>query len=383
MCYDGLGRQQYEPYPYQGPGWVSGSYRCPGNPPPLYPPLGDSFAYDALGRLTTTTHADGGIAQIDSSQSPKITTTDEAGHSRQSQTDALGRLVKVWETDPATGSGFPNETDYQYDTLGNLVQVQQQGGVSDSGQWRTRTFSYDSLSRLLSATNPESGTINYGYDASGNLTSKTSPAPNQTAAASLQTSFYYDVLNRLTGKCFSDGTPCESLYYDYPSIWGLTMHNPIGRLVATAVSSNNANTLTSYDVMGRPEWQTELRLGAPLKTFNYAYNLDGSLKTITYPSGLSIAYTYNQAQKPVSAVGNNGINFATGAYYKAWGVLGRIVNGSVTTTTFFNIRQQPCRIAASGAGIVPFGCADQSSVDVLDLSYDFGLGQYDNVNIYV
>src|SRR5260370_24780163 len=225
MCYDGLGRQQYEPYPYQGPGWVSGSYRCPGNPPPLYPPLGDSFAYDALGRLTTTTHADGGIARIDSSQFPKITTTDEAQHARQSQTDALGRLVKVWETDPATGVGLPNETDYQYDTLGNLTLVQQQGGVSDPSQWRTRTFSYDSLSRLLSATNPESGTINYGYDASCNLASKTSPAPNQTGAASLQTSFYYDLLNRLTENGFSDVTPCESLYCVYPSVSRLPAHN--------------------------------------------------------------------------------------------------------------------------------------------------------------
>jgi len=384
-CYDSLGRKQYETYPYQGPGWGQpGTYHCPSDPAT---PAGDSFAYDALGRLTVVTHADGTIVSTDYSQFPKITASDEAGHARQSQSDVLGRLVKVWEPDPATGTTFPSETDYQYDALDNLVHVQQQGGVSDSSQWRTRTFQYDSLSRLLTATNPESGTICYGqwqsgqcvngYDGNGNLLYKTSPAPNQTGGASLQSTFYYDALNRLTAKCFSDSTPCESLYYDAASIWGLTMHNPIGRLVATGVSSNNANTLTSYDVMGRPEWQVELRLGAPLKTFSYAYNLDGSLKTITYPSGRIVNYTYNIGQRPVSAVDSaNNINFATGVHYTAAGALSSVVNGNtssfagITTTNSYNIRMQPYELKTTAGG-----------APVLDLTYDFGLGQFDNGNV--
>ncbi len=384
-CYDSLGRKQYETYPYQGPGWGQpGTYHCPSDPAT---PAGDSFAYDALGRLTVVTHADGTIVSTDYSQFPKITASDEAGHARQSQSDALGRLIKVWEPDPATGTTFPNETDYQYDALDNLIHVQQQGGVSDSSQWRTRTFQYDSLSRLLTATNPESGTICYGqwqsgqcvngYDGNGNLLYKTSPAPNQTSGASLQTTFYYDALNRLTAKCFSDSTPCESLYYDAASIWGLTMHNPIGRLVATGVSSNNANTLTSYDVMGRPEWQVELRLGAPLKTFNYAYNVDGSLKTITYPSGRVVNYNYNIGQRPVSAVDSaNNINFATGVHYTAAGALSSVVNGNtssfagITTTNSYNIRMQPYELKTTAGG-----------APVLDLTYDFGLGQFDNGNV--
>lgn len=38
---------------------------------------------------------------------------------------------------------------------------------------QTRNFAYNSLSRLVSAQNPESGTIQYSYDANGNLTQKT------------------------------------------------------------------------------------------------------------------------------------------------------------------------------------------------------------------
>src|SRR5262249_37265412 len=67
-------------------------------------------------------------------------------------------------TGPSLSSN-PYVTVYAYDTLGNLLRVDQKGSArTDSTQWRTRTFTYDSLSRLLTATNPESGTITYTYD---------------------------------------------------------------------------------------------------------------------------------------------------------------------------------------------------------------------------
>jgi YD repeat-containing protein len=70
--------------------------------------------------------------------------------------------------------------------------VDQKGSApGDSTQWRTRTFTYDSLSQLLTASNPESGTIRYTYDADGNVVSKTD-------ARNVMTSYSYDALHRLT-----------------------------------------------------------------------------------------------------------------------------------------------------------------------------------------
>src|SRR5260221_1503740 len=137
--------------------------------------------YDALGRATTTTKQDGSITTV--AYTGNCTTeTDEAGKQRKACSDALGRLTNVWE-DP---SGLNYETDYQYDTLGNLLRVDQKGSTpSDSTKWRTRLFTYNSLSQLLTAFNPESGTISYVYDADGNMTSKISPAPNQTGSATV------------------------------------------------------------------------------------------------------------------------------------------------------------------------------------------------------
>ena len=106
-------------------------------------------------------------------------------------------------------------TLYQYDALGNLLCVEQHGNVTGTGcnapptsdttsPWRVRRFTDDSLSRLLTAHNPESGTITYSYDADGNLLQKTSPGPtSRTIDAHATMSYCYDALHRVTGKAYS------------------------------------------------------------------------------------------------------------------------------------------------------------------------------------
>ncbi len=183
--------------------------------------------YDALDRVTQVTKQDGSISTVTYSGNC-VTGTDEAGKARKACSDALGRLTQVWE-DPA---GLNYETDYQYDTLGNLLRVDQKGSAStDSSKWRTRLFTYNSLSQLLTANNPESGTISYAYDADGNLLQKTSPAPNQTGSATVTTTYSYDALHRVTQKSYSDITTPPAYYmFDVPSQWGLTITNVVGRL---------------------------------------------------------------------------------------------------------------------------------------------------------
>src|SRR5207248_6208833 len=188
-CYDAVGRKKFARYPYQDPGWANNSYPCANSSSSP----GDTFAYDALSRPASVTNSDGSV--VTTSYFGNWTTVcDQAGRCRKSATVALGRLTTVCEPDPLTGalptgSACTYETDYQYDTLDNLTRVDQKGGTTDSTQWRTRTFSYDSFSRLLSATNPESGTISYTHDNDGNVIYKTAPAPNQTGAATVTTNY--------------------------------------------------------------------------------------------------------------------------------------------------------------------------------------------------
>jgi YD repeat-containing protein len=186
-----------------------------------------TYTYDALGRTTIVSQPDGSSihSAYATSCAPNpnaygVTVTDEAGKSRTTCSDGLGRLVNVFE-DP---SGLNYETDYQYDAIDNLLGVTQKGGGSQAN-WRMRTFVYDSLSRLRSATNPESGTQFYSYDPNGNLISKTD-------ARGIQTTMQYDALNRLKSKSYSDGTPTAMFYYDTaPVLWGTGIQYTNGRLV--------------------------------------------------------------------------------------------------------------------------------------------------------
>src|SRR5579859_3079009 len=370
-CYDGLGEKVYQSYPYQMQGWQPGTYHCPTDPAT---PAGDSFVYDALGRVTRVTNADGSAVSTDYSQFPTTTVTDQAGNQRRNQTDALGRLTTVWE--PDSNGNFSYETDYYYNALDNLEHVVQNG--NDSTHPRQRDFQYDSLSRLTFANNPESGAIYYGYDANGNLVSKISPMPNQTSPTQIQFYYHYDELNRLQWRWnyTQSSDPVERYTYDVSGIWGTTVHNPIGRLVAaesdgSTTNPGNLGMVYSYDSMGRQEFELEYNKrgdNTVHKQFNYAYNLDGSLNSITYPSGRVVNYSYNAAQRPTSAVDpTNNISFATAAHYFASGGVGYVVNGTtpsfggIVATENYNARMQPNEILVAVGAQPP----------VLDLIYDY------------
>ncbi len=118
------------------------------------------FAYDALGREKLQTQSDGS-AQRWIYTGNTVDFYDEDQDHWQRTSDALGRLTKVLENDPAGSGTLSLETDYGYDALNNLTSVNQLGGSGDTS--RTRGFVYDSLSRLTSANNPESGAVNYTY----------------------------------------------------------------------------------------------------------------------------------------------------------------------------------------------------------------------------
>jgi RHS repeat-associated protein len=348
------------------------------------------YSYDPLNRVQTVTEQDGSTISTSYSGS-YATVTEEAGKVRKSYADGLGRMAGVWE-DP---SGLNYETDYSYDTLNNLTGVTQKGGASSS-YWRTRTFEYDWLSRLTSATNPESGTTTYTYDANGNVVTKVAPQANQTGSSTTTTTYSYDARNRLSTKTYSDGTAGSYYYYDLTSTWGLSVSNPIGRLVAENTWSSGSSWITargfSYDAMGRvvrtvyctPAHCNDSPYPSPYWTATYSYDLAGDLTSLGYPSGRTITYGINAAKQTTSAVDSAySINYATSAAYTPPGELASLANGSsLISTLFYNSRLQPCRISVKSTGSVPGSCTVSSDAgNVVDLTYNFNLGTADNGNV--
>ena len=338
-------------------------------------------AYDGLGRVTSVTEPDGAVVHAyygpdvssnggNATQLPACTTyglgyptltVDEAGKKRQTWTDGFGRMIEADE--PDSSNTLTVATCYAYDLLNNLTNV--------TAGSQTRSYTYDYLSRLTSETLPESGVTHFYYVTTGGAlcSGSASNICRRTDARSITTTYTYDALNRLTQISYSDGTtPLVSYFYDQTSYNGLTITNGKGR--RTGMSDESGQTAWSYDTVGRilSEKRTNTSVTPSVtKTISYTYDLGGDLKTITYPTGRVLTYTYSNAGRQVSAVDStNSVNYATTATYAPFGALATVVQGGdhgfagTTLTQTFTNRLFPNNITASN-----------SYQTVLNLSYLF------------
>jgi RHS repeat-associated protein len=338
--------------------------------------------------ITAKTTGPGGDYTLSSSS-----TYDSAHFAQPSFTPAPSASALSGGYDASAIDNQPFRTLYTYNGLGNLLRVDQKGTApSDSSQWRTRTFTYDSLSRLLTANNPESGTITYSYDLDGNLLQKTSPAPNQTGTATQMVSYCYDALHRVTSKTYGALSPCSpfgplgpaDISYGYDS-----SANAIGHLTLLGDKAGTASY--TYDILGRLATETRTIAGVS-KSTGYSYNLDGSVRTLTYPSGRVVTYTPDSAGRLVSAVDGNGTNYVTSASYNPDSSLKSLLNGSTPALNQnfqYTPRLQLCRITTLTSGTLPTSCTDSQHIgNIMDRGYDFHAGNgtagsgTDNGNIF-
>lgn len=370
---------------------------------------GDTPAYDGMNRTTQVTHADSdaahtyygaavGSAGGASSQSCSASTygygypvlvVDEIGNKRQTWTNGFGKVI---ETDEPNASGTLNVyTCYTYDANHNLIGVAGQSG-------QTRGYSYDAMSRVASTTTPESGTTYFYYTASGGGLCSGDPSAvcQRTDSRSITTTYAYDALNRLTSKTYSDTTTPMTFYvYDLTSsVWGEYLSNPKGRLVGVGTWSSANGFITAenfgYNAIGEitryrscsPAHCNDSPYPSPFVAFNYTYDFDGNLTSITYPGGRTVTYSVGNAERAVSAVdSSNSINYATapssGVMYSPWGAPENIIHGAVsggfagiTESYTFNNRLQVTGIEATSTNGTP-----------LNLSYSYVQSSHDNGNI--
>ncbi len=376
--YDGFNRPYTDTNPYRSTGDLTYGVTTK-----LYDALGRSclvappdFASSAPASCPTTAP----VGSTFTSYSGNLTTvTDEVGNQRTSETDGLGRLTYVWEAPNVSGYNF--QTNYTYDVLNDLTGVTQNGNNSSNA--RVRSFVYDSLARLTSANNPESGTLTYSYDLDSNLLSKVAPKAGQTGTAQTTTNYFYDGLNRLYEKTYSDPSNNPVYFgYDGAAVTGCpgpnipTISSPtylVGR--RSAMCAGNSASSWSYDQMGRPIIESRVNKGSAAETLNvsYKYYFDGSLNTLTYPSGDLLTYTVGGAGRQTQLSDSSGINYVgyTGstASYAPQGSLAGITNGytssfaGIVTANSYNDRLQPIVLSAL-----------VGSNAIFSLCYDFHLG---------
>src|SRR5579872_3979009 len=290
-------------------------------------------------------------------------TVDEAGKKSQRWVNGFGSTMEVDE--PDSSNAMTVATCYAYDALQNNTQI------VDGSQ--TRSYAFDGISRIITTTEPESGSTNYYYTASdGSICSGAADLCRKVDPRGVTVTYTYDIgteKDRLITVTYSDGTPTTNYYYDQTSYNGLTISYGGNR--RTGMSDGSGQTAWSLDPAGHIITEKRTISGAT-KTTSYSYNVDGSTASITYPSGRIIVYSYNNAQQTTSVVDTTStpVNYITGATYAPHGRLSSAVHGfvsggfgGVTESYSYNNRLQTVTHTASS-----------SNGTVLNHSYSYDQG---------
>jgi RHS repeat-associated protein len=258
-----------------------------------------------------------------------------------------------------SGSSFatPQVTLYKFDSAGNVTQVIQ-------GK-QTRTFAYDGLGRPTSISTPESGTETLAYSVSGSLCSGDPQSVCQkTDARDVITSYFYDALNRLTGKSYTipQGSAVAAMpnvcttstnqsantcrFYDQGGAGAFALGRP-----TQLVDPSGSETYT-YDQAGRVTQLAKV-IGSNTYTTSYQYNAGDELSQVSYPSGRAVELSYNivgqlcEIAPQTTACGSSSSPFATAYAYSPSGQLTgfNYGNGVAATYTYSANRSQLSSVA--------------------------------------
>jgi RHS repeat-associated protein len=201
------------------------------------------------------------------------TATDPLGHKTSYEYDSSGNLKTVI---PPAGSGL-GKRSITVDAVGRPHVVThclvESGGSCTSSE--TATLTYDNLDRVTEAVDTGPGatkTFKYTYDANGDLEKRVDPTGT--------TNLKYDPINRLTEEALPG--PVSNVYtYDAASNLG-SLTDAGG---TTQYLYNKLNELNAMYEPGGNCGET------PAKCTTFAYDNDGALTKVTYPSKATLNYT--------------------------------------------------------------------------------------------
>src|SRR5208282_1387677 len=254
-----------------------------------------SYAYDTLGRLTTTTYPDNTTESTTyDANNNRLTSTDRAGNTTTYTYDADNRLTKTTYSD----NSF---TQTKYDAAGRVSSTVDANGNSTS-------YGYDDAGRRITLTDSLNHVTTFAYDNSGNQVSVKDARQNTTQ-------YQYDALNRQIAVVYPDTTTATTAYDNLGRVISKTDqagkvtaygYDALGRLTTVtqdaATGGLNLVTTYGYDQVGNRISQTD----ANLHTTTYQYDQLGRRIARTLPAGQSESYVYDAAGNLKSKTDFNG-----------------------------------------------------------------------------
>lgn len=308
---------------------VSYAYDGSGNLASVTDPAGGvtSYGYDSAHRLTTMTNAAGGVTNNAYDGSNRVT----------SQADPMGRVTSFsYSTNPdgttTTTIADPagNQTVERFNSYLQLISITKGQGSSAAA---TSAYTYVANNgELANATDPDSNTTSFTWDAQGNRLSATDPLGNTTTST-------YDPQNDLTSVT------------DPLQVTTTNTYDAKGELTSVSTplygpGSYSATTTYGYDP-GRPGDITSVT-DPNGNTSSYGYDADGDRTSATDPLGDRTTYAHDQLGRPTSST--SPLGYTTTYTYDALGRLTSTTNplGDVTRASFDALGDQVSTTDAAG-----------------------------------
>jgi RHS repeat-associated protein len=337
----------------------------------IVPPAYVSNSYDRSGRVRKRTVADGFIDPRHSGLPGETETwtydglvdhhVDSRAIEKTTERDGASRVIRTATLDtPATpkpGVGFPGHlhrhevvSRYEYGPFNVLDAVTDSAGNRIENQ-------YDILGRLVDSLDPSRGHSTAKYNGFGE-------AVYSSDGVGVKTTIHRDPLGRVKNQEHLLPMPPYSSTESY--VWDTAVHG-VGKL-ADAVSTDDIETIYSYDTLGRPSIQVWTIGGSQfaLETDWDAFDRPQYIKyPAVKPGQLVLEYDY-QPQGPLVQVKNQ----ATQELY--WHAVAQDASGvalteqfgaSITTNRSLDARKRLSSIQTTG----PSGLLQQ-------LSYDYSPG---------
>jgi len=315
--------------------------------------MSKTLAYTTLGNLSSVVYPDGGTTSY--------------------QWDKYGN-----NTNQSSGdSSYQYGTTFNYDTNHNITS-QRLSGFATAGYTHdlqlnrtsvvtpstaSTSYFFDDFGCLRKQQSPYTGTTTKQCDPAGNVTSTTDANGATTART-------FDALNRiLSATSTRSGYTTETVTWTYDD--ATSGHFGIGRMAS--MTDPSGSTTYTYERHGLLSSVVQVA-NSTTYTTTYAYDGNANRKTINLPSGRTLTYTFDYADRPESVV-SGGTTYVSSASYEPFGPRMQTTYGNGTQQTItYNEHYLPTEIKIT-----------HSATNLSDLSYTHNAAAFltqvtDNLN---
>jgi RHS repeat-associated protein len=258
--------------------------------------MSKTLAYTTLGNLASITYPDGAINYQ----------WDKYGNNTNQQFgDSSYQYGTTYGYDPQHQTTSSRLSGYSIANYTHDLQKNLTGTVTPSTA--PTSYFYDDFGCLRKEQSPYIGTSTNQCDPAGNVISSTDANGATTART-------FDTLNRpLTATSTRTGYTTETITWTYDD--ATSGHFGIGRLAS--MTDPSGSTTYTYERRGLLASTAQI-VNSTTYTTTYAYDGNGNRTSIDLPSGRSLTYTYDYADRPYS-VGSGSTTYISTAIYEPFG----------------------------------------------------------------